>query len=224
MPRDERADIGGIGGTVAANVLSLAATRATLDEVLTDEAFEHMIALGERFEAGVADAIERHDLPWHVRASAAGSSTSSARAPRERAARRGRRRRRARPAHPPVRAQPRHPADAVPQHGADVARDDGGRRRPAHGGLRRGRPRAVLGRLGLAASDDFVGSPAALLHELRVGKLAAVDLTDDVFLGTACGEVRSSSLFRRRSRGASTYQTASRRGRTSRHRDRAWSR
>jgi glutamate-1-semialdehyde 2,1-aminomutase len=66
MPRDERADTGGVGGTVAANVLSLAATRATLDEVLTEEAFEHMIALGERFEAGVAEVIERHDLPWHV--------------------------------------------------------------------------------------------------------------------------------------------------------------
>ena len=66
MPRDERADTGGIGGTVAANVLSLAATRATLDEVLTEEAFAHMIALGERFEAGVAEAIESHDLPWHV--------------------------------------------------------------------------------------------------------------------------------------------------------------
>ena len=66
MPRDERADTGGIGGTVAANVLSLAATRATLDEVLTEEAFEHMIALGKRFEAGVAEGIERHDLPWHV--------------------------------------------------------------------------------------------------------------------------------------------------------------
>ena len=66
LPRDERADVGGIGGTVAANVLSLAATRATLAEVLTDEAFERMIALGERFEAGVAEAIKRHDLPWHV--------------------------------------------------------------------------------------------------------------------------------------------------------------
>ncbi len=66
LPRDERADVGGIGGTVAANVLSLAATRATLDEVLTDEAFVRMIALGERFEAGVAGAIERHGLPWHV--------------------------------------------------------------------------------------------------------------------------------------------------------------
>jgi glutamate-1-semialdehyde 2,1-aminomutase len=66
LPADERADVGGIGGTVAANVLSLAATHATLAEVLTDAAFERMIALGDRFEAGVADAIERHGLPWHV--------------------------------------------------------------------------------------------------------------------------------------------------------------
>jgi glutamate-1-semialdehyde 2,1-aminomutase len=66
LPVDERADVGGIGGTVAANVLSLAATRATLAEVLTDDAFERMIALAKRFEAGVAEAIERHALPWHV--------------------------------------------------------------------------------------------------------------------------------------------------------------
>jgi len=66
LPRDERADVGGIGGTVAANVLSLAAMRATLAQVLTEAAFEHMIELGKRFEAGVADAIERHGLPWHV--------------------------------------------------------------------------------------------------------------------------------------------------------------
>ena len=55
--------MGGIGGTLAGNVLSLAAMRATLAEVLTDEAFEHMIALGERFEAGVAAVIERHGCP-----------------------------------------------------------------------------------------------------------------------------------------------------------------
>jgi glutamate-1-semialdehyde 2,1-aminomutase len=66
LPRDERADIGGIGGTVAANVLSLAAMRATLADVLTDDAFARMITLGERFERGVAEAIERHGLPWHV--------------------------------------------------------------------------------------------------------------------------------------------------------------
>jgi glutamate-1-semialdehyde 2,1-aminomutase len=59
-------DVGGIGGTLAANVLSLAAMRATLEEVLTDEAFARMIALGERFEAGVQAAIDEHELPWHV--------------------------------------------------------------------------------------------------------------------------------------------------------------
>src|SRR6266513_4819562 len=46
---DEVADVGGIGGTLAANVLSLAAMKATLAEVLTAEAFERMTALGERF-------------------------------------------------------------------------------------------------------------------------------------------------------------------------------
>jgi glutamate-1-semialdehyde 2,1-aminomutase len=62
----EESDVGGIGGTLAANVLSLAAMRATLGEVLTDDAFAHMIELGERFEAGVQAAIDEHALPWHV--------------------------------------------------------------------------------------------------------------------------------------------------------------
>ena len=59
-------DVGGVGGTLAANVLSLAAMRATLGEVLTDDAFERMIAMGERFERGVVETIERNGLPWHV--------------------------------------------------------------------------------------------------------------------------------------------------------------
>jgi len=63
---EEQADVGGIGGTLAANVLSLAAMKATLGEVLTAGAFERMIALGERFEAGVQQAIDEHELPWHV--------------------------------------------------------------------------------------------------------------------------------------------------------------
>jgi glutamate-1-semialdehyde 2,1-aminomutase len=63
---DDEADVGGIGGTLAANVLSLAATRATLAEVLTEKAFEQMIALGERFETGVQRVIDEHALPWHV--------------------------------------------------------------------------------------------------------------------------------------------------------------
>ncbi|NQV07135.1 aspartate aminotransferase family protein [bacterium] len=60
------ADVGGVGGTLAGNALSLAAIKATLSEVLTDEAFVRMIALGERFEEGVRNVITDHGMPWHV--------------------------------------------------------------------------------------------------------------------------------------------------------------
>lgn len=59
-------DVGGIGGTLAGNALSLAAVRATLTEVLTEKAFGRMIPLAARFAAGVADVIEDAGLPWHV--------------------------------------------------------------------------------------------------------------------------------------------------------------
>jgi glutamate-1-semialdehyde 2,1-aminomutase len=59
-------DVGGTGGTLAGNALSLAAMRATLRDVLTDEAFATMIELGERFEAGVGEVIASRGLPWHV--------------------------------------------------------------------------------------------------------------------------------------------------------------
>jgi glutamate-1-semialdehyde 2,1-aminomutase len=62
----ETSDVGGIGGTLSGNTLSLAAARATLERVLTDGAFERMIELGERFEAGVMEAIAAHGAPWHV--------------------------------------------------------------------------------------------------------------------------------------------------------------
>jgi glutamate-1-semialdehyde aminotransferase len=62
----EDVDVGGVGGTLAANALSLAAMRATLGEVLTDEAFSRMIPLAERWTAGVEQAIAEAGLPWHV--------------------------------------------------------------------------------------------------------------------------------------------------------------
>ena len=62
----EDSDVGGIGGTLAGNALSLAAVRATLTEVLTDEAFARMIPLAERWEAGVADVLRANGVPWHV--------------------------------------------------------------------------------------------------------------------------------------------------------------
>ena len=57
-------DTGGIGGTLAGNALSLAATRATLEHVLTDDAFEGMTARATRFAAGAREAIG--DLAWSV--------------------------------------------------------------------------------------------------------------------------------------------------------------
>jgi glutamate-1-semialdehyde 2,1-aminomutase len=62
----EDCDVGGIGGTLAGNALSLAAMHATLEKVLTQKAFDHMIPLAERWTAGVETAIAEFDVPWHV--------------------------------------------------------------------------------------------------------------------------------------------------------------
>ncbi|HET8822736.1 MAG TPA: aspartate aminotransferase family protein [Thermoleophilaceae bacterium] len=59
-------DTGGVGGTLAGNALSLGAARATLRDVLTEKAFERMIALRERFVQGVGSALAEHDMPWTI--------------------------------------------------------------------------------------------------------------------------------------------------------------
>lgn len=64
-PRDE-ADTGGVGGTLAGNALSIAAMRATLEHVLTADAFAHSIPLAESWTAGVQAVIDDYALPWHV--------------------------------------------------------------------------------------------------------------------------------------------------------------
>jgi glutamate-1-semialdehyde 2,1-aminomutase len=58
-------DLGGIGGTLAGNALSLAAMKATLTDVLTPANFEKMIALGNRWCDGVDAAIAEFGLDWH---------------------------------------------------------------------------------------------------------------------------------------------------------------
>ncbi len=66
---DESADIvdtGGVGGTLAGNALSVAAMRATLEQVLTDDAFALMIGLADRFTAGVRGVIDSRALPWSI--------------------------------------------------------------------------------------------------------------------------------------------------------------
>ncbi|MGH8971152.1 MAG: aspartate aminotransferase family protein [Actinomycetes bacterium] len=61
----EDVDVGGIGGTLAGNALSLAAMRVTLTAVLTDEAYALMLPLGDRWADGVERGIARHGLGWH---------------------------------------------------------------------------------------------------------------------------------------------------------------
>jgi glutamate-1-semialdehyde 2,1-aminomutase len=62
----EDSDTGGIGGTLAGNALSLAAMRATLEHVLTQEAYNVTIPLAQRFTSGVQSVISEKGLDWHV--------------------------------------------------------------------------------------------------------------------------------------------------------------
>jgi glutamate-1-semialdehyde 2,1-aminomutase len=59
-------DVGGVGGTLAGNALSTAAMRATLGEVLTEDAFAHMTALATAFTSGVQATLDELDVPWSI--------------------------------------------------------------------------------------------------------------------------------------------------------------
>ena len=134
----ENCDVGGIGGTLAGNALSLAAMRATLTKVLTKEAFDRMIPMAERWTAGVAKAIAE---------AAAALACNASRMPRgislwSRAEkwRSGARCNgfRAGAFHAPLRHEPRNSADALPQHGAHVSTDGSRRCRQTHESVPRG--------------------------------------------------------------------------------------
>lgn len=56
----------GIGGTLAGTVLQVAAIRATLENVLTQEAYDRMIPVAKRLADGTDKIIKDNNLPWHV--------------------------------------------------------------------------------------------------------------------------------------------------------------
>ena len=62
----EHIDVGGVGGTLAGNALSMAAVAATLTKVLTPEAFAQMEALCDVWTADVQNIIDRYNAPWQV--------------------------------------------------------------------------------------------------------------------------------------------------------------
>jgi glutamate-1-semialdehyde 2,1-aminomutase len=56
----------GMGTTLSANALALAAMRATLEQVMTDDAYRHMERLAGILAQGLQQAVESCRLPWHV--------------------------------------------------------------------------------------------------------------------------------------------------------------
>ncbi|HYJ67612.1 MAG TPA: transaminase [Nocardioidaceae bacterium] len=65
-PEADLIDVGGIGGTLAGNALSVAGMRATLEHVLTDDAFTDMVRLATEFTEGVQQTIDRTGVAWSV--------------------------------------------------------------------------------------------------------------------------------------------------------------
>jgi len=65
-PDADLIDVGGVGGTLAGNALSVAAMRATLEHVLTADAFDHMGRLATAFTHGVQQTIDRTGVPWSI--------------------------------------------------------------------------------------------------------------------------------------------------------------
>jgi glutamate-1-semialdehyde 2,1-aminomutase len=62
----EVCDIGGIGGTLAANALTMHAVKATLSEVLTEDFYARNIPLAKRFNEGIQSVISEFNLPWNT--------------------------------------------------------------------------------------------------------------------------------------------------------------
>jgi glutamate-1-semialdehyde 2,1-aminomutase len=56
----------GMGTTLSANALQLAAMRATLEHVMTPAAYAHMDRLAGMLADGLSQGIAAHRLPWHV--------------------------------------------------------------------------------------------------------------------------------------------------------------
>jgi glutamate-1-semialdehyde 2,1-aminomutase len=59
-------DVGGVGGTLSGNALSVAAMRATLEKVLTEENFSHMIKLATKFTNEVQQILNETKLDWSI--------------------------------------------------------------------------------------------------------------------------------------------------------------
>lgn len=55
-----------LGGTLFGNALSMAAAKATLESVMTLEAYEQLNILGKQLANGLNQIFKNHNLPWHA--------------------------------------------------------------------------------------------------------------------------------------------------------------
>jgi glutamate-1-semialdehyde 2,1-aminomutase len=62
--RDDRKPQVAVGGTLFGNPVSMAAARAAMGEVLTDEAYAHTQRLGGRLSDGLAEVVAASGLRW----------------------------------------------------------------------------------------------------------------------------------------------------------------
>lgn len=65
-PRQRQSAHLGIGGTLAGNALTVATMRAVLENVLTPENYQHMIAIATLLADQARKLIAANDMPWHV--------------------------------------------------------------------------------------------------------------------------------------------------------------
>ena len=56
----------GIGTTLSGNALAMRAMHVMLTEIMTAEAYDHMLRGAEQLVAGLRDVIDAHSLPWSV--------------------------------------------------------------------------------------------------------------------------------------------------------------
>jgi len=56
----------GMGTTLSAGMLAMHCMRVNLEQVMTEAAFAHMLALGTQLAAGLRTVISKHGLPWSV--------------------------------------------------------------------------------------------------------------------------------------------------------------
>ena len=56
----------GIGTTLSGNMMTLATIHATLTEVATEAAYQHMLALASLLEQQLIESLKVHNLPWNI--------------------------------------------------------------------------------------------------------------------------------------------------------------